>query len=147
MYRWNRQKTAWDLLDGAVQDIGSIERWATLRNSDATYLITSAASEHSCAYRGGNVWRFDPSIKLRVSIPSFLELGQCELFMKTILNVFQNVKNVDPWHDAAVDSEAGLLHLLGRSGIHTYSLEDRDVKLVNNKTLPQSGTCRNYCVW
>ncbi|XP_034243094.1 uncharacterized protein LOC117646301 [Thrips palmi] len=114
MYRWNRQRTAWDLLDEAVQNIGSVEKWATLRNPEATYLITSAAQEHNCPYQGGNVWRFEPSVKLR------------------------NVYTMDPWHDVSVDQEAGRLHLLGRSGVHTWSLEDGDVKLVSNSSIPES---------
>lgn len=113
MYRWNRQKTAWDLLDESVQNIGSVEKWATLRNSDATYLITSA-EENNCPYQGGNVWRFEPSVKLR------------------------NVYTMDSWHDATVDQEAGYLHLLGRSGVNTWSLEDGDVKLVSNKSISGS---------
>lgn len=46
---------------------------------------------------------------------------------------------MDPWHDATVDQDAGRLHLLGRSGVNTWSLEDGDVKLVSNNSLPGSG--------
>lgn len=46
---------------------------------------------------------------------------------------------MDPWHDATVDQEAGHLHLLGRSGVNTWSLKDGDVKLVKNNSIPESG--------
>lgn len=116
MYRWNRYRTAWELLDGAVQNIGSVERWATLRNAGSTYLVTSATGSTDCPYQGGNIWRFTPD--------------------KT--SQLRNVQTLDAWHGADVNEKTGHLHLLGSSGVETWSLEDGAATNVGRVPLPDT---------
>lgn len=86
MFRWSGHHTAWELIDGAVQNIGSVQRWATLRNAGVTYLVTSAGTDYSCPYKGGNVWRFEPALKLRVRMYI--------LFMKFLVKLLISLRAV-----------------------------------------------------
>jgi len=115
MYRWSREKTAWELIDGAVQNIGSVEKWVSLKTAGSTYLVTSSAAIQNCSYQGGNIWQMESDHRPR------------------------NVHSMDAWQDAEIDESTGYVHLLRKSGVDKLLLKDGVASQVTSWPLSETG--------
>ncbi|KAK3908088.1 39S ribosomal protein L16, mitochondrial [Frankliniella fusca] len=115
MYHWSREKTAWELMDGAVENIGSVEKWVSLKNSGSTYLVTSSAATQNCSYQGGNIWQIESDHRPR------------------------NIYSMDAWQDAEIDESTGHVHLLRQSGVDKLVLKDGVASPVTSWPLSETG--------